>query len=237
MKKNLIIFDFDDTLVYTNSEFNKARDYSVNVIKAACSGLTSEEIAERITLEDIRLIREAGFLGIDLFSKALVLTYKYYVGQAGLEPDEAISEKLAKIGFAVYDKTPEIMPNVKEVLEEASKKYEIVLLSQGDEKSQLKRIKSCKLDKYFKNIFIVVQKNEAVFAEILHNYKVLPEDAIMIGNSIKSDLNPAFKVGMKVIHVDAVELWEFEHEEFAGDFKKITNLADCLPIIEEMLYV
>lgn len=98
-------------------------------------------------------------------------------------------------------------PETEEVLEELSKKYKLVLVSNTDCFSAGNVVKKFGLERYFSRIFWsyevgLIKTNPQMFKQVMEELEVTPEDVVMVGDSIDSDMVPAGKVGIKAILID-----------------------------------
>jgi putative hydrolase of the HAD superfamily len=103
-----------------------------------------------------------------------------------------------------------------------------VLLTKGDDTVQRRRIHQADLELAFDGIHIVPDKTEATFLSLLDHYGCPPAEAWSIGNSLRSDINPALRIGMNAIWVDA-HVWEYERSEtapVAGNLQIVASLDD-----------
>ena len=91
-----------------------------------------------------------------------------------------------------------LLPKVKDTLRRLSEHYTLIMITKGDLLDQQKKVRRSGLLKYFRSIEIVSEKNEQTYLEILKKNNISPEDFLMVGNSLKSDILPVTKIGEKL---------------------------------------
>ena len=111
--------------------------------------------------------------------------------------------------------------------------HALVLLTKGDPDVQVKRIADARLEDAFDQISIVPDKTPSQFREVLQALDTSPRDAWSVGNSLASDINPALRLGMSAVWVDA-HVWEHERREvqaMPGHLVSVTSLAEVPDIL------
>jgi len=111
----------------------------------------------------------------------------------------------------------------------------LALLTQGDRVVQEKRIEDSGLGSLFEAVSIVERKNDASFASVLDAVGVAPDDSWSVGNSIPSDINPALRLGMATIWIEA-HVWPHEQREDVPEEGRLfvcSSLREVPQIIEQ----
>ena len=222
--KKLIIFDFDDTLIYTNDIFVESKKYFYQMMQEF--GLYDDNLPDKLNEFDIKNVKTLGGLKKECFPLALKQTYRYYCKQYQRPYSESQGNSFLEMGYRVYSEPVRIVPGALDLLEELSGYNILVLLTQGDGKLQRSRIKSSGICKYFHSYHIVDRKNEIDFLNILERYEVPKSSSWSIGNSIRYDINPAIKAGINAIHVE-IPCWDYELVDATGEYYSVNNLKDC----------
>ena len=104
------------------------------------------------------------------------------------------------------------MPAARSILERLKSRYRLVLLTQGDQAVQEKRIAESGLADLFERTEIVSRKTVDVLRRLLRELEADPAETWFVGNSIASDVNPAVSAGLHAVWVDA-HVWEHERRE------------------------
>jgi len=136
-------------------------------------------------------------------------------------------------------RTPVILCNeVKETIETLynQKKYCLLIITKGDLHDQEMKIAQSGLAQYFDFLEIISEKNEESYSRILHTQNIKPEEFLMVGNSVKSDVAPVLAIGGKAVHVPYYTTWGHEvvAEGTLPDFPVIKSLADLPDLLKTL---
>jgi len=227
-QNRVIIFDFDDTLVKTTEIFDEVRAEFCQVIEGL--GLSVPDLAELVDQQDIENIRKAGGFYNHCFPKALCQVYQYCCQHHQKTVSSHWEKELEQMGWSVFFQGPRLMEHAHEVLQHFGARYPMILVTKGSPDSQTRRIQESGLEKYFQQILIVSDKNEASFKKIVTDLEINPGQSWSIGNSIKADINPSIAAGLKAVHFAGYS-WHFEHAEPIGEFQRIESLAELIRLI------
>lgn len=227
MNKKTIAFDADDTLWHNEPYFDEAQAKFCELFQDFAS---KQEILQLILNHQVKNLPLYGF-GIKAFTlsmieAALELTNHQINGTA--------IEKIITIGKDLLQKPVELLPNVTEVLEELKGKYKLVVATKGDLKDQHRKLHDSGLGTYFHHIEVMSDKTDLDYNKMLHRLECKPQDFIMIGNSLKSDVLPVLNIGGTGIHIPYHTTWEYEKIDFEiqhDNFKSITNLNELFDIL------
>ncbi len=99
---------------------------------------------------------------------------------------------------------------VPETLDTLSRRHPLVLVTKGFEDEQLGKVERSGLSVFFEDVVVVPDKTEAVYRDLLSSHDVTAERAWMIGNSPRSDINPAAAAGLGTVLVEKEKGWDFE---------------------------
>jgi putative hydrolase of the HAD superfamily len=227
MTKKIIAFDADDTLWHNEPYFDEAQERFCALFQDLAS---SQQILGMILNYQVKNLPLYGF-GIKAFTlsmieTALELTQNSITG-TGIE-------KIIAIGKDLLEKPVELLPNVEEVLQELNGKYKLVVATKGDLKDQHRKLHDSKLGSYFHHIEVLSDKTELDYTKMLSRLECEPENFVMIGNSLKSDVLPILNIGGTGIHIPYATTWEYEKIDFEiehENFKALTNIKEILNIL------
>lgn len=213
-----LIFDCDDTLWENNIYFERAIEVFLDAV--AHADLSRE--AAREVFDDVERANtvEHGY-GSLVFSRSLRDTYRRLV------PGEVDAAELARIealGTAILDQELELIPHVETTLVELARRHTLTMLTKGQQDEQRLKVERSGLERYVHHVDIVPEKNVETYRAILATLGVEPGRAWMVGNSPKSDINPALAVGMGAVFVPHDHTWALEHEQVADGGDRLIRL-------------
>ena len=127
----------------------------------------------------------------------------------------------------------QIIEGVKETLEALQGKYELIVATKGDLPEQMAKFRKSGLAHYFHHCEVMENKDEKNWLEVAAKHNLHPEEILMIGNSVKSDIAPVVNIGGRAIHVPHEVVWVHEMMDMPQsdriiEVKKITEILDYL---------
>lgn len=227
MKSKIIAFDADDTLWHNEPYFDEAQAKFCELFADYAS---KQEILQLILSHQVKNLPLYGF-GIKAFTlsmidAALELTNHQISGQG--------IQKIIDIGRDLLQKPVELLPEVEDVLQQLKGKYKLVVATKGDLKDQHRKLHDSGIGHYFHHIEVMSDKKEIDYEKMLLRLDTKPEDFIMIGNSLKSDVLPVLNIGGHGYHIAYHTTWEYEKIDFEiehDNFKSLEKITDVLPIL------
>ena len=128
----------------------------------------------------------------------------------------ALHETINGFAHTIAGHPVEILAGVPETLQYLSQRHHLILMTKGAIAEQTGKVERSGLKDYFAAVEIVSEKNVSNYQTVISKYE-LPFDATwMIGNSPKSDINPALAAGLNAVFVPHGNTWMLEHEEVAS---------------------
>jgi putative hydrolase of the HAD superfamily len=91
----------------------------------------------------------------------------------------------------------------------------LILVTKGDFKEQTRKVQRSGLEKYFSSVEVVSEKDHLVYLDLVKQHRLASGRTWMVGNSPKSDINPALRAGLNAVFVPHNDTWILEHEELA----------------------
>ena len=227
MNPRIIAFDADDTLWHNEPYFDEAQAKFCELFADYAS---KQEILQLILSHQVKNLPLYGF-GIKAFTlsmidSALELTNDQISGQG--------IKKIIDIGRDLLQKPVELLPEVEDVLKQLKGKYKLVVATKGDLKDQHRKLHDSGIGHYFHHIEVMSDKKELDYEKMLLRLDTKPEDFIMIGNSLKSDVLPVLNIGGHGYHIPYHTTWEYEKIDFEiqhDNFKSLEKITDVLPIL------
>jgi putative hydrolase of the HAD superfamily len=227
MNQKIIAFDADDTLWHNEPYFDEAQAKFCELFADYAS---KQEILQLILSHQVKNLPLYGF-GIKAFTlsmidSALELTNHQISGQG--------IQKIIDIGRDLLQKPVELLSEVEDVLQQLKGKYKLVVATKGDLKDQHRKLHDSGIGHYFHHIEVMSDKKELDYEKMLGRLDIKPENFIMIGNSLKSDVLPVLNIGGHGYHVAYHTTWEYEKIDFEivhNNFKSLEKISDVLPIL------
>ncbi|GAJ94878.1 HAD family hydrolase [Rhizobium rhizogenes] len=221
-------FDADDTL-WQNEQFYRLTERQFAELLA--DHAESENISQKLLEAEKRNLNHYGF-GIKGFTLSMIETAIEIT--RGEVPATVIAQIL-DIGRDLLTHPVETLPDVRGTLETLSGNYLLVLITKGDLFDQERKLAQSGLGDLFDAVEIVSDKNASTYRRIFSKVGDGPERAMMVGNSLKSDIVPALAAGSYGVFIPHELTWFFEHVEEptqAPRFHKIGYLGELHGIIE-----
>lgn len=204
-----MLIDLDDTLCENNIYFERAIAQFISFLNHR--ELSLEQVREVINHAERESILTHGY-GLHSFAHSLVKTFE----RLSVEP---ITPELHKTihGFAhqIADHPLEIIADVPETLAYLAHRHHLILMTKGSVTEQSAKIENSGLKEFFVAVEIVAEKNTEAYRAIMEKYGLLPEVTWMIGNSPRSDINPALAAGLHAAFIPHDQTWVLEHEELS----------------------
>jgi putative hydrolase of the HAD superfamily len=145
-----------------------------------------------------------------------------------------IIEKTIQYGKDLLDKPIELLEDVELVLKTFYGHYKLVVATKGDLLDQERKLMKSGLANYFHHIEIMSDKKEKDYLKLLKHLDCQPENFLMIGNSLKSDVLPVLEIGGYAVHIPYHTTWAHEvinHEIDHHNFLKIKYLREIINIL------
>jgi putative hydrolase of the HAD superfamily len=204
-----LLIDADDTLWENNIYFERAIARFVSFLNH--HEYSPEQVREVLNDVERECIVKHGY-GLHSFAHALVDTFE----RLSVEPiTPELHAKIQSFAHTVADHPVEILPDVPATLEHLAARHHLILMTKGAMAEQSGKIERSGLKEYFAAVEIVAEKDVAVYREIATKYELSNDTTWMIGNSPKSDINPALAAGLNAVFVPHGNTWILEHDEVA----------------------
>ena len=202
-----LLIDADDTLWENNVYFERAIVRFVSFLNH--HEFSPEQVREVLNDVERECIVKHGY-GLHSFSHALVDTFERLSVQP-VTPE--LHAQITGFAHSVADHAIEFLPDVPQTLEYLSKRHRLILVTKGAMVEQSGKIERSGLKGYFAGTEIVAEKNPEVYHALVEKHELSRDSTWMIGNSPRSDINPALAAGLHAVFVPHGDTWILEHEE------------------------
>jgi putative hydrolase of the HAD superfamily len=211
--RRTLIIDADDTLWETEIYYAQCVAAFVELIVE--QGFGREETGRTVEMVERERVSQVGYAPEE-FARSLVIAYQRLCESRDRPVEGEVSEAVWVIGQGVIDHPIALLGGVSETLARLSGHCCLLLLTKGDRRTQESKLARSGLGYLFDGVHIVPEKNAGVIRGLLAQYGLEPEQTWMVGNSPRSDINPALEAGIGAIYVPHPNTWELEMEEIAG---------------------
>ncbi len=210
--RQCLIVDADDTLWENNIYFERAFEEFCEYLDH--SRLEPDQV--RLVLDEIELVnaRIHGYGSVN-FGRNLSECYQR-LAQRSIQTDDL--EKVMSFATRILDHPMEVIAGVPETLEYLSTRHDLTLFTKGNQEEQKLKLDRSGLAIYFGHTVIVKEKDTGAYRSLVDGRRLDPELTWMVGNSPKSDINPALRAGLKAIFVPHAHTWRLEHEEVDSSY-------------------
>lgn len=225
-KFRCIFFDADDTLWENERYFRSAEDKFIKLLDDYTTPEGVQDMLWRKQEENIPLFgygSKTYMIGMTDAALELCggsLTGEIYYG---------IKKIITELAFHEL----QIIEGVKETLERLQGKYELIVATKGDLPEQMAKFRKSGLAHYFHHCEVMENKDDKNWLEVAAKHNLHPEEILMIGNSVKSDIAPVVNIGGWAIHIPHDVVWVHEMMDMPQsdriiEVKNITEILDYL---------
>jgi putative hydrolase of the HAD superfamily len=202
-----LLIDADDTLWENNIYFERAIVRFISFLNH--HEFSAEQVREVLNDVERECIVKHGY-GLHSFAHALVDTFE----RLSVNPvTPELHAQITSFAHTVADHPVELLPEVSQTLEYLSTRHRLILMTKGAVAEQTGKIERSGLKPYFAATEIVAEKDSAAYEALIEKHELGRDSTWMIGNSPKSDINPALAAGLHAVFVPHGNTWILEHEE------------------------
>lgn len=222
----VIAFDADDTLWVNEPYFQETERKVAGLLEDFLPHHTISQELYKTEMDNIALY---GY-GVKAFILSMLET-ALRISNGTIHAD--VLNKIIEYGKEHLQKPIEMLEGVEEVLAALHGHYRLVVATKGDLLDQERKLKKSNLERYFHHTEIMSDKKESDYQKLIRHLDIRPEEFLMIGNSIKSDVLPVLEIGGHAIHVPFHTLWIHEHVDITithAQFRQVSSLRDILTL-------
>jgi len=228
MPLKVIAFDADDTLWVNEPYFQETEKKFCALLE---DYLPQHSIMQELFKTEMQTLSLYGY-GIKGFVLSMIET-ALRVSNNNVSLD--IIEKIIQYGKDQMERPIEMLDGMEEALNKLKKKYRLVVATKGDLVDQERKLKKSGLEHYFHHIEIMSEKQEADYQKLIKHLDINPDEFLMIGNSLKSDVMPVLALGGHAIHIPYHTTWAHEVVEQTIEHDNFRQVAAIKDILADLL--
>jgi len=227
MNLKVIAFDADDTLWVNEPYFQATEERFCSLLENFSPQHTISKELFKVEVDNLPLYGYGikGYI-LSMIEAALSISEK----NISVE----VVETILQYGKDMLNQPIEILNDVEHVLSSLKDHYRLVVATKGDLLDQERKLKKSGLAHYFHHIEIMSDKKEDDYIKLIKHLDINPEEFMMIGNSLKSDVMPVINIGGHAVHVPFHTTWAHEHVETVlthENFKQADKISEVLAFV------
>ncbi len=224
----VIGLDADDTLWHHERHYQATQSLFSDLLK---DHVDPHHVEERLLAAERRNLAAYGF-GIKGFTLSMLETA---IEVTSGKVATATLKKILDAGRDMLFHPMELLPGVEQALVALHPHYRLVLITKGDLMDQEGKLARSGLGDWFHGVEVVSDKTPEIYTKVFLRHGAVPDHAVMVGNSIKSDILPALAAGAYAVHVPHELSWILDRAEAPAKserFFTIKTLAELPSILQ-----
>jgi len=201
-----LLIDADDTLWENNIYFERAIAAFISYLDHL--EYSREHVRETLNEVERENVRLHGY-GLVSFRRALVTCFERLT-TGPITPEK--HERIMSFAQSIADQEIELLEGVAETLPILATRHKLILMTKGNEAEQADKLVRSGLGKYFAAVEVPREKDPDAYREVCARHELAPHSTWMIGNSPRSDINPALACGLHAVYIHHPHTWVLEHE-------------------------
>ncbi|MEX0329362.1 MAG: HAD family hydrolase [Ruegeria sp.] len=223
-------FDADDTLWHNERFFQLTQDYFAELL---ADHAERDHLMDRLLAAEKRNIRHYGY-GIKGFTLSMIET--------AIEVTEdrvpaSVIRQLIDAGQEMLAHPIELLPHARSAIETVAATHRVVLITKGDLIDQERKLAQSGLGELFDAVEIVSEKTAATYRSVFAQHGDGPQSAMMVGNSMRSDVVAPIQAGCWGVYVPHGLVWEVERAEVPDDnprYRALNDLGELAGLIQTL---
>jgi putative hydrolase of the HAD superfamily len=201
-----LLIDADDTLWENNIYFERAIASFISFLDHKVH--TAEQVREHLNACERATIAAHGY-GLQSFRRSLTDCFEQLT-ETSITPER--HAQIVSFTQAIASSEIELLPGVLKTLEELSARHRLIMVTKGNEVEQVDKLERSGLRPFFSAVVVLAEKNSAAYRAVIQEHGCELASTWMIGNSPKSDINPALAAGLNAVFIPHDFTWVLEHE-------------------------
>ncbi len=226
-RRQTLLIDADDTLWENNIYFERAIASFISFLDHRVH--TREEIREHLNACERKTIAQHGY-GLNSFRRSLINCFEQ-LSDAPITPEK--HAQIVSFTDAIATQEIELLAGVEATLHELSERHRLILVTKGNLEEQQDKIERSGLRDLFAAIEVPHEKTPEMYRQLAEQHACEARHTWMIGNSPRSDINPALAAGLNAVFLPHDHTWVLEHEVLdrpaeAGRLLELDRFDDLL---------
>lgn len=227
-KIKVIGFDADDTL-WVNEPFFRETEHQF--CKLFENNLTEDEVMKILFKTEIDNLTKYGYGSRAFMLSMIETTLKIY----GENTSAKHIKRIMELGSDLLSRPRELIDGVKQTLDYLYGKYKLVLVTKGDLLEQEQKLKKSGLAQYFHHIEILSEKDTESYNTLLKHLDIKANEFMMVGNSLKSDIQPVLNIGGYGVYIPFHITWAHEQMDVADVANEKFMQLEKISALKELL--
>lgn len=207
IRRQTLIIDADDTLWENNIHFEEAGERFLDLVVER--GGDRESARTLLTRIEKRNIPVHGY-GSRGFTRSMMDTLEEVTGVETSAEDRA---RILALGTSVRTMPIDFLPDVEATLPRLKERHLLILFTKGDIEEQSAKVERSGAAVHFHYVEVTGEKAPSDYERLIEQHRLVREETWMVGNSPRSDVNPALEVGLGAVYIPHPNTWSLEHEE------------------------
>jgi putative hydrolase of the HAD superfamily len=201
-----LLIDADDTLWENNIYFERAITSFISYLDHRVH--TAEEVRSHLNRVEHATILARGY-GLHSFRESLITCFEQL---ADVPLTDEKHRRIESFARSIADQEIELLPNVEPTLADLAKRHRLIMVTKGDHVEQNDKLRRSGLSSYFTAVEVLPEKHQDAYRALAGHHACDAGNTWMIGNSPRSDVNPALAAGLHAIFIPHDFTWVLEHE-------------------------
>jgi putative hydrolase of the HAD superfamily len=204
MPINVLAFDGDDTLWHNESRFHLTQSALRDLLRRHVPDADVDSHLYEVEMRNLGLY---GY-GVKSFTLSMIETA---IELTNGQIPAADLEVILGWGKRMLAEPTELLDGVHSTVSEISARYSVLLITKGDLFDQESKLARSGLGELFTGVEILSDKNIDSYRSLLRRRAINPEEFVMVGNSLRSDIAPVVALGARAVHIPYHVTWNHEH--------------------------
>ena len=204
-----LMIDADDTLWENSIYFEQAIADFITFLNH--KEQTRQQVREHLNNIEHTRVGVHGY-GLKPFQHSLLICFEELSGAAPTNEQRSCIEIFAR---SIHRDEMELLPGISDTIAHLSSRHRIILVTKGDDREQRHKLQCSGLAPHFHHVEVLPEKHVDAYHSLRDRHACEAQRTWMIGNSPKSDINPALAAGLNAVYIPHESTWVLEHSEIS----------------------